>query len=69
MNLALSKNGTSKINEKFDQQDLPYGYQNWSEEEKKNHIKGEKSLLYVAITRAIQKVVITGTGQKSTVLG
>jgi hypothetical protein len=44
---------------------LPYVYPNWSEEEQKSHLKGEKSLLYVAITRAIQKVIISGTGIKS----
>ncbi len=47
---------------------LPYGYNNWSEEEQKNHIKSERSLLYVAITRAIHKVVISGTGIKAELL-
>ena len=33
--------------------------------EQKNYIMNQKALMYVAITRAIQKVLITGTGEKA----
>ncbi|WP_194973044.1 UvrD-helicase domain-containing protein [Aquiflexum lacus] len=38
---------------------------NWSESEKLSYFKNEKSLLYVAVSRAIQRVSITGIGSKS----
>ena len=40
-------------------------FHNLTEEEKKQEIKSEKSLFYVACSRAIQRLVITGTGNKS----
>lgn len=33
--------------------------------EKKNYIMNQKALMYVAITRAMQKVLITGSGEKA----
>jgi hypothetical protein len=38
------------------------------ESEKEQHLKSEKSLVYVAISRAIEKLTITGTGIKSTLI-
>lgn len=37
----------------------------WSEADKLTYFKNEKSLLYVAVSRAIQRVSITGIGNKS----
>lgn len=39
--------------------------ESWSESEKLSYFKNEKSLLYVAVSRAIQRVEITGIGTKS----
>lgn len=39
--------------------------ENWSDAEKQDYYKNEKSLLYVAVSRAIQRVSITGIGVKS----
>jgi superfamily I DNA/RNA helicase len=47
---------------------LPFKHHNFinlNEEEKKLEIKPEKSLFYVASSRAIQRLVITGMGVKS----
>ena len=44
---------------------LPYGFEGLDEIEKKNHLMNQKALMYVAITRAIQKVLITGSGIKA----
>ncbi|HPM10743.1 MAG TPA: 3'-5' exonuclease [Paludibacter sp.] len=47
---------------------LPFKHHNYhmlSEEEKKQEIKSEKSLFYVACSRAIQRLVITGIGNRS----
>ena len=33
--------------------------------EKKNHLMNQKALMYVAITRAMQKVLITGSGTRA----
>jgi superfamily I DNA/RNA helicase len=44
---------------------------NWNEMNKKeltNHLMNQRSLLYVAITRAMQMVRITGVGEKSELL-
>lgn len=46
----------------------PTGFNNWSEREKTEHIKREKALLYVAMTRAIQGLFISGVGKKTKVL-
>ena len=43
----------------------PYGFEGWSEEDKKEHEKRERALIYVAMTRAIRELVITGTGNKT----
>jgi superfamily I DNA/RNA helicase len=40
-------------------------FHNLTEEEKKQEIKSEKSLFYVASSRAIQRLVISGVGNKS----
>ena len=44
---------------------LPYGFEGLDEIEKKNHLMNQKALMYVAITRAMQKVLITGRGIKA----
>ena len=44
---------------------LPYGVEGLDEIEKKNHLMNQKALMYVAITRAMQKVLITGSGIKA----
>lgn len=47
---------------------VPYrhsGYSYYSDKEKEDYAKGEKSLLYVVMTRAIQSLCITGVGEKS----
>ena len=44
---------------------LPYGYEEMDEIEKKNHLMNQKALMYVAITRAMQKVLITGSGTRA----
>lgn len=47
---------------------FPYKPYNWSSMDKReqnNHIMNQRSLMYVAITRAMQKVLITGVGEKS----
>jgi hypothetical protein len=47
---------------------LPSSFKSWDEEKQKEHLQSEKSLMYVAISRAVQKVVITGIGQRSEVI-
>jgi hypothetical protein len=47
---------------------LPSSFRNWDEERQKEHLQSERSLMYVAISRAVQKVVITGIGQCSEVI-
>ncbi len=44
---------------------IPQSFEYYSEEEKENHLRSERSLLYVAISRAIQNVEISGIGSKS----
>lgn len=47
---------------------VPYKHRSYSlytEKEKEDYIKQEKSLLYVVMTRAIQTLCITGVGEKS----
>lgn len=41
------------------------GYSDMTEQEKMEHLNSERSILYVAITRAISHLFITGTGMKS----
>lgn len=43
----------------------PAGYDNWDIIEKRNYENNQKALMYVAITRAMQKVLITGSGKKA----
>lgn len=43
-------------------------FDNFSDSEKANYLRHEKSLLYVAVSRAIQRVEITGIGKKSQVV-
>jgi hypothetical protein len=43
-------------------------YHSLSDIEKQAHLKGEKSLLYVSFTRAIHKLLVTGTGSKSSLI-
>lgn len=38
---------------------------NWSNSERSKYFKSEKSLLYVAVSRAIQRVELTGIGKKT----
>jgi mRNA-degrading endonuclease RelE of RelBE toxin-antitoxin system len=45
------------------------GYNDMEEQEKTDYINSEKSLIYVAITRAINILKITGTGIKSVMIG
>jgi len=39
-----------------------------NKKEQTNHLMNQRSLLYVAITRAMQMVRITGVGEKSELL-
>jgi hypothetical protein len=43
---------------------LPVDFPYFSEDDQKKHLQMERSLLYVAMTRAIEKVKISGIGQK-----
>ena len=44
---------------------LPYNYQRLPDYEKEEIEKREKALFYVASNRAIQRLIITGTGNRS----
>jgi superfamily I DNA/RNA helicase len=44
---------------------LPFNFNDMEEDWKKNYIKREKSLFYVAVSRAIENAFITGVGKKS----
>lgn len=46
----------------------PYNWNGMDKREQTNHIMNQRSLMYVAITRAMQKVLITGVGVKSLLL-
>ena len=46
----------------------PYNWGEMDKREQTNHIMNQRSLMYVAITRAMQKVLITGVGEKSDLL-
>lgn len=46
----------------------PYNWNEMSKKEQTNHLMNQRSLLYVAITRAMQMVRITGVGEKSELL-
>ncbi len=43
----------------------PYDFNNWEKARQNHYLKSEAALLYVAMTRAIEELVITGTGAKS----
>jgi superfamily I DNA/RNA helicase len=47
---------------------LPFDFDSYDEEGKENYLRKEKSLIYVAITRAIENVMITGIGNASDVI-
>jgi mRNA-degrading endonuclease RelE of RelBE toxin-antitoxin system len=44
---------------------LPFSFNDMEEEWKKNYLKSEKSLVYVAVSRAIENAFISGVGKKS----
>ena len=44
---------------------ISHDYEEMDPVEKKNYLMNQKALMYVAITRAMQKVLITGTGEKA----
>lgn len=48
---------------------LPAEFDQWEPAEKDTYLKSERALLYVAFTRAIENVQLTGIGQKSTLIG
>ena len=47
---------------------IPYNWNEMNKKEQTNHLMNQRSLLYVAITRAMQMVRITGVGDKSELL-
>jgi superfamily I DNA/RNA helicase len=47
---------------------IPSDFEGWSKTKQEEHIKSEKALLYVAMSRAIQAVYITGYGYKSDII-
>lgn len=46
----------------------PHNYNEWEEYEKRTHDKSESSIMYVAVSRAVERVIITGVGKKSELL-
>lgn len=46
----------------------PYNWNGMDKREQTNHMMNQRSLMYVAITRTMQKVLITGVGEKSELL-
>lgn len=46
---------------------IPRYYDEMDIVEKKHHLMNQKALMYVAITRAMQKVLITGSGKKANI--
>ena len=44
---------------------ITYDYNEMDPVEKKNYLMNQKALMYVAITRAMQKVLITGCGERA----
>jgi len=47
---------------------LPFEFNEFNNERKTELMKSEKSLIYVAMTRAVEHVFITGTGRQSTLI-
>ena len=45
-----------------------YGFDSLPEFEKKSYLKSERALLYVAMTRAIKKLIILGVGNRSKII-
>lgn len=51
----------------FDNRSFPYkpkGFNLWTEEEQREHLKSEHALHYVAFSRAISNLIITGVGKE-----
>ncbi len=44
---------------------LPYNYESMDDIEKEEYLKNERSLLYIAVSRAIENVEITEVGEKT----
>ncbi len=44
---------------------LPHDYSTWDSKRQEQYLQQERSLIYVAMTRAIEELMITGTGEKS----
>lgn len=44
---------------------IPYGFYELSDAKQNSYLKNEKSLFYVALTRAIENIYISGTGEKA----
>ncbi len=47
---------------------VPFDFDEFDKEEQNLYIKNERSMVYVAVTRAIENVMITGVGRKSELL-
>jgi superfamily I DNA/RNA helicase len=47
----------------------PFGFDDFPKEEQDSYLRNEKSMVYVAVTRARDNVTITGVGRKSGLLG
>jgi len=47
---------------------LPYNFKEMDKEWQKNYLKSEKSLFYVAVSRAIENVLISGVGEKTKII-
>jgi superfamily I DNA/RNA helicase len=44
---------------------LPFDFDDYDKDAKESYLKNEKSMVYVAVSRAIENVTITGVGRKS----
>ena len=44
---------------------LPNSYQQWDKQKQDEHMKAEKSLLYVAMSRAVHWLSVSGVGNKA----
>ncbi|MBN1600875.1 MAG: UvrD-helicase domain-containing protein [Chitinispirillaceae bacterium] len=47
----------------------PFDFDDYAKEEQESYLRNEKSMVYVAVTRARENVTITGVGRKSELLG
>lgn len=43
---------------------IPKGFKSWDDSQQKEYLKTEHALLYVAFSRAISRLIVTGTGDK-----